>query len=92
MDYLLESINLFFYGIFFIEMVIKLTAFGCKSYFSKRSNTFDFFIVFLSTIDLVAFIYNAISESSLDDHQIQELKEGHIYDSGLNMYKLGSLT
>jgi voltage-dependent calcium channel R type alpha-1E len=49
-----------FYTIFFVEMVLKLIAFGFQSYFRDSLNVFDFVIIVLSTIDLVLFIYQQV--------------------------------
>ena len=53
MEKLLEYINLFFYAIFFIEMIIKLIGFGIKHYFRDFFNIFDFIVVIISTIDIL---------------------------------------
>ncbi len=50
---ILDNLNIFISGIFFIEMIIKLIGLGIKRYFKDRFNTFDCFIVVLSTIDTV---------------------------------------
>jgi hypothetical protein len=47
-----EISNLVFYLIFLGEMLIKLPAYGVKGYFSDRFNTFDAFIVLVSSIDI----------------------------------------
>jgi voltage-dependent calcium channel R type alpha-1E len=49
-----------FYTIFFVEMVLKLIAFGFQSYFRDSLNVFDFVIIVLSTFDLVLFIYQQV--------------------------------
>jgi hypothetical protein len=41
--------------VFFFEMVTKLLGLGLKGYFTDYSNSFDFVIVLLSTIDVVIF-------------------------------------
>jgi hypothetical protein len=43
-------------------MLIKFIAHGCKSYFSDKSNIFDFLIVFLSTGDVVFFFYESFHD------------------------------
>ena len=50
---LLDTINLFFSGVFFLEMVIKLAGLGKKHYFKSRFNSFDFVIVVISCGDVV---------------------------------------
>ncbi|VDK84936.1 unnamed protein product [Dibothriocephalus latus] len=49
MDYL----NMIFTGVFTVEFVLKLTAFGFKNYFSDPWNVFDFIIVVGSFVDIV---------------------------------------
>ena len=46
-------INQVFFIIFLLEAFIKLLGEGSKSYFSEFFNMFDFFIIVVSTIDLV---------------------------------------
>lgn len=48
----LEKINLSFYCVFVVEMVIKLIGLGIKFYFSDKFNAFDLIIVLISTIDV----------------------------------------
>ena len=52
-NYILEKINIVFFGIFFIEMLIKLTGYGFKNYFKRYFNIFDCSIVMISCIDLI---------------------------------------
>lgn len=52
----IEWINIVFCVIFQIEMVLKFIGLGCFGYFSDRSNTLDFFIVVLSSVDVGLFI------------------------------------
>ena len=49
----LEIVNLLFTCIFLFEAMIKLFAFGCKSYFSQTWNKFDFFVVLSSLVEIV---------------------------------------
>ena len=53
---LIESINLIFYVIFLLEMIIKLIGLGAFSYFRERANVFDMIIVVLSTMDVVIYM------------------------------------
>lgn len=48
-----DLINVVFYTIFLLEMVIKITGMGFKGYIRDKFNIFDAIIVILSTIDLV---------------------------------------
>lgn len=45
--------NLFFTVVFLIEMVMKLTGFGCKKYLQDNFNIFDAFIVTMSYVELL---------------------------------------
>lgn len=56
---LLDTINLSFYGIFVFEMTVKICGLGFKHYFKDKFNSFDFFIVIISSLDV------ALTESSL---------------------------
>ena len=47
-----DRLNFIFYCIFLIEMVIKMLATGLRMYFKDNYNTFDFFIVLISTIEI----------------------------------------
>ena len=50
---ILESINIGFYCIFFLEMVMKMIGMGVKGYMRDKFNIFDAIIVVLSSIDLI---------------------------------------
>lgn len=50
-----ELINLFFFFVFLVEMIIKMLGFGFKYYFKDRFNTFDALIVAISIIDVTMF-------------------------------------
>ena len=52
LSFVLMILNYFFTGIFFIEMVIRLFAYG-KNYFRDSWNLFDFFIVVGSSILII---------------------------------------
>ena len=47
-----EIANLFFTVVFLIEMIMKLTGFGCKKYLQDNFNIFDAFIVTMSYVEL----------------------------------------
>ena len=47
-----DTLNMIFYWIFFMEMIIRQTATGFKMYFKDHYNTFDCVVVFVSTLDL----------------------------------------
>ncbi|KAF8571841.1 hypothetical protein P879_01070 [Paragonimus westermani] len=48
----LDYLNMIFTGVFTVEFVLKLTAFGFKNYFSDGWNVFDFIIVVGSFVDI----------------------------------------
>nr|QQY02492.1 voltage-dependent L-type calcium channel subunit alpha-1C [Cryptocotyle lingua] len=48
----LDYLNMIFTGVFTVEFVLKLAAFGFKNYFSDGWNVFDFFIVIGSFVDI----------------------------------------
>ena len=47
-----DNLNFLFYCIFLVEMIIKMTATGFRMYFKDNYNAFDFFVVFVSSIDI----------------------------------------
>ena len=49
---ILDYINLAFYSIFALEMIIKVIGLGIKEYFKDKFNGFDFAIVIISSIDV----------------------------------------
>ena len=52
MTNILATLNYLFCGIFFMEMVLKLIAFGLVGYLADGFNVFDGFIVIVSSIEL----------------------------------------
>nr|AEJ87268.1 voltage operated calcium channel Cav1B [Dugesia japonica] len=66
MDYL----NMVFTGVFTVEFVLKLAAFGFKNYFSDAWNVFDFIIVLGSFIDI---IYDHVNVTSNSPHRGDKL-------------------
>ena len=48
----MDFLNFIFYIVFFLEMIIKMIATGFRMYFKDNYNAFDFFVVFVSTIDI----------------------------------------
>ena len=50
---ILEKINIVFFTIFFVEMVIKIIGYGLRDYFKDSFNTFDCIIVLISCIDVI---------------------------------------
>ena len=61
----LDMMNLAFFGIFFLEMIIKLLGFGIKEYLKDKFNVFDGSVVLLSVADVVInFTLNSSANSS----------------------------
>ena len=50
---ILEKINIVFFAIFFLEMIIKLIGHGFKRYIKEYFNAFDCIVVLLSCIDVI---------------------------------------
>ena len=60
----LEYINLGFFVVFFIEMLLKLYVYGFRQYVKSNFNIFDAFIIIVSSVDiLVNFIVSTDNES-----------------------------
>lgn len=60
----LEKVNIVFYAIFCIEMILKVLALGPEQYVkTTRFNIFDAFIVLVSTVDII--IQYALEDASL---------------------------
>ena len=49
---LMDFLNFIFYIIFLVEMIVKMVATGFRMYFKDNYNAFDFFVMFVSTIDI----------------------------------------
>ena len=47
------SLNIFFFTVFLIEMIIKITGLGPKGYIRDRMNIFDGTIVIVSAIEII---------------------------------------
>lgn len=64
-DYIevLDKINLVFTGVFFVEAVLKLIAFG-KTYFYIGWNKFDFFIVVSSIGEILLSVVSSGNSAS----------------------------
>lgn len=50
---LLDAMNVFFTIIFAFEMIVKMSGFGFKKYYSDAFNIFDCFIVVMSYVELL---------------------------------------
>jgi hypothetical protein len=49
----INIVNFAFTGIFTLEAILKIIAFGPVKYFSKKWNWFDFGVIILALVDLV---------------------------------------
>jgi hypothetical protein len=49
----LDNVNLFFFGFFIFELIIKLAGQGFKLYFKDKLNWFDSSIIVVSAIDVI---------------------------------------
>ena len=52
----LEWLNVGFFSIFFIEMVIKFVGMGFRQYLKDKFNTFDCLIVLLSCVEMAVWV------------------------------------
>lgn len=52
---LLESINLIFFAVFLVEMIIKIMGLGLRTYVADKFNIFDSVIVLISTVDVAIY-------------------------------------
>ncbi|KAM3961437.1 sperm-specific sodium:proton exchanger, partial [Aphomia sociella] len=59
--YTIKSLNLVFYLVYVLEMIIKMLAFGVFGYFKSHWNKLDFFIIVMATGDLVLDIVDALT-------------------------------
>ena len=53
LSHLLDQVNIAFFCIFFLEMIIKIIGLGPSTYIKDAYNIFDSFIVTLSIIDVI---------------------------------------
>lgn len=52
-DAILQDLNYAFTGVFVLECILKIIAFGPGGYFFNSWNKFDFFVVCASIVDIV---------------------------------------
>ena len=57
----LDNLNLFFFSVFLLEMILKLLGLGYKYYFKDRFNAFDCFIVIISSIEVIMLFFEVSS-------------------------------
>ena len=69
-DLALTYVNYVFTGIFIVECLIKLTAYGPVGYFHSGWNRFDFFVVVASIADLIIQNIDGIDAKFLKSFQI----------------------
>jgi len=60
----LEQLNLFFSTVFLLEMIIKMIGLGFRCYFRDPFNSFDCFIVVISTVDVALTFTNLFKKSN----------------------------
>eukprot|EP00808_Paulinella_micropora_P023985 g29760.t1 len=56
----MEISNLVFTSIFFVEMILKMIAYGLRGYFEESLNRFDFVIVIMSVVE-IPLAYSGVS-------------------------------
>ena len=66
----LTIVNYIFTGIFIVECVLKLIAYGPIGYFHSSWNRFDFFVVVASIVDLIVANIDGIDAAFLKSFQI----------------------
>ncbi|XP_013161885.1 PREDICTED: sodium/hydrogen exchanger 10-like [Papilio xuthus] len=59
--YAIKSLNLFFYIIYVLEMIIKMMALGVQGYFKSHWNKLDFLIIVMATGDLVLDVLDTLT-------------------------------
>ena len=69
-EFCLTIANYIFTGIFIVECIIKLMAYGLVGYFHTGWNRFDFFVVVASILDLIVANIDGIDASFLKSFQI----------------------
>ena len=69
-EYILKVANWIFTGIFVLECMLKLTAYGLSGYFYYGWNKFDFFVVVASLLDIVIANIDGIDAAFLKSFQI----------------------
>ena len=57
MQEVIEYANLVFFVVFLLEMAVKMVGLGCRNYFEEKSNSFDFFIVIVSTFEVAIYFF-----------------------------------
>ncbi len=69
-EYILKFANWIFTGIFVLECILKLSAYGIRGYFYYGWNKFDFFVVVASIADIVIANIDGIDAAFLKSFQI----------------------
>ena len=69
-EYILKFANWIFTGIFVLECILKLTAYGISGYFYYGWNKFDFFVVIASLLDIIIANIDGIDAAFLKSFQI----------------------
>lgn len=53
LDDIFERINIVFFVIFLVELILIISGLGFRTYFKDRFNIFDCFVVLVSCIDVI---------------------------------------
>ncbi|CAG9571000.1 unnamed protein product [Danaus chrysippus] len=59
--YTIKSMNLFFYFVYLLEMIVKMLGLSVKGYFKSHWNKLDFIILVMATGDLILDIIDALT-------------------------------
>nr|XP_032523998.1 sodium/hydrogen exchanger 10-like isoform X1 [Danaus plexippus plexippus] len=59
--YTIKSMNLFFYCVYLLEMIVKMLGLSVKGYFKSHWNKLDFIILVMATGDLILDIIDALT-------------------------------
>ncbi|PZC74534.1 hypothetical protein B5X24_HaOG207701 [Helicoverpa armigera] len=57
----IRGLNMFFFIVYVLEMIIKMCALGFRGYFKSHWNKLDFFIIVMATGDLILDIIDAVT-------------------------------
>ena len=66
----LDITNYFFTGMFIIECILKILAYGFRGYYHSPWNRFDFFVVLASISEIILADFGYITRSFLESFQV----------------------
>ena len=72
-ELILNVSNYFFTGVFIVECIIKIMAYGLEGYFHTNWNRFDFFIVFVSILEIIFESISIVDSIFLKKYQINKI-------------------